>query len=171
MQEREEEDRKLGDASADKKVGGRGQCYVCGSEEHFAHKHCGLCRNLEHRTHDCEERGAEKGTILAKINVLANAEVGLVAATTGASRGDGKEEWDSDSGASFLMSHTQAGMTAYKKAPVGTTVEVADETILPVEGFGTVEVDLAQPGTTTKPVKTGFRCVCARTFAEPTVHP
>ena len=84
----------------------------------------------------------------------ANAEVGLVAATTGASRGDGKEEWDSDSGASFLMSHTQAGMTAYKKAPVGTTVEVADETILPVEGFGTVEVDLAQPGTTTKPVKT-----------------
>ena len=35
-----------------------------GSEEHFAHKHCGLCRSLEHRTRDCEERGAEKGAIL-----------------------------------------------------------------------------------------------------------
>ena len=33
-----------------------------------------------------------------------------------------------------------------------TTVEVADGTILPVDGFETVEVDLDQPGTTTKPV-------------------
>ena len=92
--------------------------------------------------------------MLTKINVPVNFEVaGLVAATIGAARGDGKEEWDSDSGASFLMSHTQAGMTAYKKAPAGTTVEFADGTILPVGGFGTVEGDLDQPGTTTKPVK------------------
>ena len=72
---------------------------------------------------------------------------------TGAARGDGKEERDLDSGASFHMSHTQAGMTAYQRAPAGTTVEVADKTILPVDGFGTVEVDLDQMGTTTKPVK------------------
>ena len=58
------------------------------------------------------ERGAEKDTMQAKIDVPANAEVGLVAVTTGAARGDGKEEWDSDSGASFHMPHTQAGMTA-----------------------------------------------------------
>ena len=51
------------------------------------------------------------------------------------------------------MSHSQAGRTAYKKAPTGTTVEVAGGTILPVDGFGTVEVNLDQPGTTTKPVK------------------
>ena len=51
------------------------------------------------------------------------------------------------------MFHTQAGMTAYKKAPAGTTVEVADGTVLPVDGFGTVEVDSDQPGTTTKPMK------------------
>ena len=37
---------KLEDAPADKKGGGRGKCYVCGSEKHFAHKHCGLCRSL-----------------------------------------------------------------------------------------------------------------------------
>ena len=80
--------------------------------------------------------------MLAKINVPANAEVGLVATTTGAARGDGKEEWDSDSGASFHMSHTQTGTTVYTKAPTGTTVEVADGTILPVDGFGTVEADL-----------------------------
>ena len=83
----------------------------------------------------------------------ANAEVGLVAATTGATRGDGNEEWDLDPGASFHMSHTQTRMNAYKKAPAGASVEVADGTILPIDGFGTVEVNLDQPGTTTKPVK------------------
>ena len=30
-------------------------------------------------------------------------------------------------------------MTAYKKAPAGTTVEVADMSILPVDGFGIVD--------------------------------
>ena len=44
-------------------------------------------------------------------------------------------------------------MTAYKKVPAETTVEVAGGTILPIDGFGTVEVDLDQPSTTTKPVK------------------
>ena len=77
---------------------------------------------------------------MSKINMPANAEVGLVAATTGAARGHGKEEWDSDSGASFHRSHIQDGMTAYKKAPAGTTIEVTDGTILPVDGFDTVEV-------------------------------
>ena len=91
--------------------------------------------------------------MLAKVNVPANTEVGLVAATTGVARGDGKHDWDSDSDASFHMSHTQTGMNAYNQAPVGTTVEVAGGTVLPVDGFGTVEVDLDQPGTTTKPVK------------------
>ena len=106
---------KSGDTPADKKGGGRGKCYVCGSEERFAHKHCGLCRSLEHLTRDCEERGAETGVMLARINVPANAEVGLVVATTGEARGDGKEEWDSDSGASFHMSHTQARITAFTR--------------------------------------------------------
>ena len=54
---------------------------------------------------DCEERGAEKGAMLAEINVPSNTEVVLVAATIGAARGDGKEEWDSDSGASLHVSH------------------------------------------------------------------
>ena len=44
-------------------------------------------------------------------------------------------------------------MTANKKAPAGATVEVSDGTILLVDGFETVEVDLDLPGTTTKPVK------------------
>ena len=44
-------------------------------------------------------------------------------------------------------------MTSYKKMPTGTTVEIADGTILPVDGLETVEMDLDQPGSTTKPVK------------------
>ena len=43
--------------------------------------------------------------------------------------------------------------TAFKKASPGTTVEVADGTILPIDRFGTTEVDLDQPSTTTKSVK------------------
>ena len=67
---------KPGDAAADKKGGGRGKGYVCGSEEHLAHKHCGLCRSLRHRTRDCEEQRADKGAILVKMNLSANSEVG-----------------------------------------------------------------------------------------------
>ena len=43
------------------------------------------------------------------------------------------------------MSHTRAGVIAYKKEPAGTTVEVTNGTILPVDGFGAFEVDLVQP--------------------------
>ena len=57
--------------------------------------------------------------MLAEMNVPANYEVAPVVATIGAARRDSKEERDSDSGASFHMSHTQAGKTAYKTAPAG----------------------------------------------------
>ena len=47
---------KSGDAPAEKEGEGREKCYVvCGSEEHFTHKHCGLWRILEHRIRDCED--------------------------------------------------------------------------------------------------------------------
>ena len=123
------------------------------SEEHFAHRHCGLCKSLEHRTRDCKERGAEKGAILEKLTVPAVPEVRAVAAMVGAARGNRKEEWESDSGATFHMSRTRAEMSAYKKASPGTAVEIADCNILPVGGFGRIEVDPNQPGHTTKMVK------------------
>ena len=56
-------------------------------------------------------------------------------------------------GAPLHISHTQAEMVAYKRTPAGTTVEVVDGTIFAVDGFGTVEVDLDQPGATTKPIE------------------
>ena len=71
---------KSGAADDKKKGGGSGRCYICGSEEHFAHRHCGLCKSLEHRTRDCEERGAEKGAMLAKLTVPAVPK-GLFSAT------------------------------------------------------------------------------------------
>ena len=136
-----------------KEGGGSGRCYICGSEEHLAHRHCGLCKSLEHRTRDCEERGAEKGAMLAKLTVPVVPEVREVTAMVGAARSVRKEEWESDSGATTHMSHTRAEMSAYKKASPGTNVEIADGNILPVDGFGRIEVDLDQPGRTTKMVK------------------
>ena len=142
-------------APDDKKKGdGSGRCYICGSEEHLAHIHCGLYKSLEHRTRDCEERGAGKGAMLAKLTVPAVPEVRAVAAMVGAARGDRRKEWESDSGATFHVSHTRAGMSAYKKASPGTTVEIADGNILPVDGFGRIEVDLDQSGHTIRMVKT-----------------
>ena len=38
-----------GDSAADKKGGGKGKCYVSGSREHLARKHCGLCKSLDSR--------------------------------------------------------------------------------------------------------------------------
>ena len=99
--------------------------------------------------------GAEKGTMLAKLTMPAVPEVRAVVAMVGAAHGDRKEEWESDSGATFHMSHTRAGMAAYKKASPGTTVEIADGNILPVDGFGRIEMELDQPGHATKTVKMG----------------
>ena len=135
-------------AADDKKGGSSSRCYLCGSEEHLVHRHCVLCKSFEHRTRDCEERGAEKGAMLPAVP-----EVRAVAAMVGAARGDRKEEWESDSGATFHMWHTRAGMPAYKKASQGTTVEIVDGNVLPVDGFRRIEVDLDQPGHTTKMVK------------------
>ena len=142
-----------GAADGKKKGGGSGRCYICGSENHLAHRPCGLCKSLEYRTRDCEERGAEKGAILAKLTVPASPEVRAVAAIVGAACGDRKEECESDSGATFHISHTRAGMSAYKKASPGTAVEIADGNILPMDWFGRIEVDLDEPGHTTKMVK------------------
>ena len=141
--------------AADEEGGGSGRCYICGSEEHSAHRHCGLCKGLEHRMRDCEERGAEKGAMLAKLTLPAVPEVRTVAAMVGAACGDMKEEWESDSGATYQMLHTRAGISAYKKASPGTNVEITDGNILPVDGFGKTEVDLDQPGHTTKMMKMG----------------
>ena len=64
-----------GAADDKKEGGGSGRCYICRSEEHF-----GLCKSLEHRARDCEERGAEKGSMLAKLTLPAVPE-GLFSAT------------------------------------------------------------------------------------------
>ena len=91
--------------------------------------------------------------MLAKLTVPTVPEVRAVAAMVGAALGGRKEKWESDSGATFHMSHTRAGMSANKKASPGTTVEIADGNTLPVDGFGRIEVDLDQSGHTTKVVK------------------
>ena len=62
---------KSGAADDKKEGGGSSRCYIGGTEENLAHRHCGLCKSLEHRTRDCEGRGAEKGAMLAKLTVPA----------------------------------------------------------------------------------------------------
>ena len=79
--------------------------------------------------------------------------VRAVAAMVRVARSVRKKKWESYFSATFHMSHVRAGMYAYKKASPGTNVEIADGNILPVDGFGRIEVDLDQPGHTTKMVK------------------
>ena len=67
--------------------------------------------------------------MLAKLNVPAKSEDGVLAAMVGAVRGE-RKEWESGSGATFHMSHTHDGMSNYRKASPGTNVEVADGNVL-----------------------------------------
>lgn len=74
-------------------------------------------------------------------------------AMVGAARGDMKEEWELDSVATLHMPHVRTGMSDYKKAFPETTVDIANGNVLPLDGFGRIEVDLGQPRHTTKMVK------------------
>ena len=58
-----------------------------------------------------------------------NSEMGAMAVIIGAALGDGKEEWESDSSATFHMSHTRAGMIAYTKEAPRTTSKSLMETL------------------------------------------
>ena len=49
------------------------------------------------------------------------------------------------------VAHPRRNVCLYKGV-AGTTVEIDDGNILPVDGFGRIEVDLDQPGHTTKMV-------------------
>ena len=51
------------------------------------------------------------------------------------------------------MSHARDGMSNYRKASPGTNVEVADGNVLPVDGFGRIEVNLDQPGSIARTVR------------------
>ena len=93
--------------------------------------------------------------MLTKLDVSTTFEERSMAAMTGAACRGSKEKWESESSATFHMSDTRVGRTAYKKASPRTTVEVADGNILPKDGFGTVEVDLDQPGNRTELGKMG----------------
>ncbi|CAN0258420.1 unnamed protein product, partial [Ascophyllum nodosum] len=103
-----------------------------------------LCNKFEGKCFNCGKKGHR---------AVDFPEVRAAAAMVGTARSDEKEEWESDSGATFHMSHTRAGMSDYKKASPGTSIEIADGNTLPVDGFGRIEVDLDQPGRTTKMVR------------------
>ena len=91
--------------------------------------------------------------MLAKLNVPTNSELGPMAAMIGKAHSGIKEKWESGFDATFHMSHTRAGMSIYKKALPGTTVEVVDGNTLPVEGYEAIDVDLDQPGSTTNSMR------------------
>ena len=65
--------------------------------------------------------------------------------------------WQRGTGFGFRCDNPHVSYTSsndyLQHGACGKTVEVADGTILPVDGFETVEVDLDQPGTTTKLAK------------------
>ena len=51
---------KPGDAAADKAGGGKSKCFVCGSKESLVHKHCGLCKSLEHGLANVRSKGLRR---------------------------------------------------------------------------------------------------------------
>ena len=91
---------------------------------------------VKHWTHECEERGADKGMMLAKLNVPAYSKVGPKVVMMRAARKGSKEECESDSGATFHLSmevsrpgptgyNDQAGMDGCHREYAGTFTEPA----------------------------------------------
>ena len=59
---------------------------------------------------------------------------------------EGFESWIADSGSTGHMTPDATPLTEYKPAAPGDMVEVADKTLLPVQGYGGLALELQQPG-------------------------
>ena len=54
--------------------------------------------------------------------------------------------WNVDSGSTERMTPDVTALTEYEPAVPGDMVEVADKTLLPVQGYGWLTLELQQPG-------------------------
>ena len=119
-------------------------CYVCGETDGH------IARNCPQRKGNAEYIGKEGNarTLITKsVHTTSMSAIPGVAVTKSAP--EGFESWIADSGSTEHITPDATALKEYKPAAPGDTVEVADKTSLPVQGYGGLTLELQQPDSIT----------------------
>ena len=130
------------EGTRDQGIKTKSRCYyVCG--ETGGH----MARNCSQRKSKAEYTGkaGKARTLIAKsVHTTSMSVIPGVAVTRSAP--EGCENWNADSGSTEHITPDATALTEYKPAALGNMVEVADKTMLPVQGYGGLTLELQQLG-------------------------
>ena len=116
-------------------------CYVCGETDgHIARN----CPQRKGKTEYTGKEGNARTLITKSVHTTSMSAIPGVAVIKSAP--EGFESWIADSGSTEHMTPDATTLKEYKPAAPGDMVEVADKTLLPVQGYGGLTLELQQPG-------------------------
>ena len=116
-------------------------CYVCGETDgHIARN----CPQRKGKTEYTGKEGNARTLITKSVHTTSMSAIPGVAVIK--SVPEGFESWIADSGSTEHMTPDATALKEYKPAAPGDMVEVADKTLLPVQGYGGLTLELQQPG-------------------------
>ena len=116
-------------------------CYVCGETDGHVAKNCPQRKDKAEYT----GKGRNARTLITK-SVHATPMSAIPSVEVTKSAPEGFEMWNADSGSTEHMTPDATALTEYKPAVPGDMVEVADKTLLPVQGYDGLTLELQQPG-------------------------
>ena len=116
-------------------------CYVCGEADGH------IARNCLKRKDNAEYTGkGENARILIAKFAHTTSMSAILGVVVTVSAPEGFEIWNADSGSIEHMTSDATVLIEYKPAPPGDIVEVAYKTLLPVQRYGGLTLELQQPG-------------------------
>ncbi|CAN0442399.1 unnamed protein product, partial [Ascophyllum nodosum] len=115
--------------------------YVCRETDgHIARN----CPRRKGKTEYTDEGGNARTLITKSVHTTSMSAIPGIAATKSAP--EGFDTWIADSGSTKHMTPDATALTEYEPAAPQDMVEVADKTLLPVQGYGGLTLELQQPG-------------------------
>ena len=137
---------------ANKKEGIRGQgrktksrfCYVCGETDGHIARYCPRHKDKA----ECTGKGENVRTLIAK-SVHTTSMFAITGVAVTKSAPEVFERWIADSGSTEHMTPDVTAFTEYKSEAPGDMADITGKTLLPVQGYGGLTLELQQPGSTT----------------------
>ena len=116
-------------------------CYVCGeADEHIARN----CPQRKDKTEYTSKGGNARLLTMKSVHATPMPAIPGVEVTKSAP--EGFEMWNADSGSTEHMTPDATALTEHKPAVTGDMVEVADKTLLLVQGYSGLTLELQKPG-------------------------
>ena len=115
--------------------------YVCGETDGHTAR---ICPQRKGNTEYTGKGGNARIPIAKSVHTTSMSAIPSVEVTKSAP--GGREMWNADLGSTEHMTPDATALTEYKSAAPGDTVEVADKTLLPVQGYRGLTLELQQPG-------------------------